>query len=77
MNFGEALEQLKAGHKVQRVGWNGAGMHLAIQFCDEHSKMTHSYFIIITIPECKEGTRLLPWQPSQVDLLADDWNIVD
>lgn len=28
MNFGEALEALKAGKKVARAGWNGKGMYL-------------------------------------------------
>ena len=30
MNFGEALEALKNGHKVQRKGWNGKGMWLVL-----------------------------------------------
>lgn len=28
MNFGEALENLKAGKKVARKGWNGKGMFI-------------------------------------------------
>lgn len=28
MNFGEALELLKQGKKVSRIGWNGKGMFL-------------------------------------------------
>ena len=28
MNFGWAIEQLKAGNKVTRKGWNGKGMYL-------------------------------------------------
>ncbi len=28
MNFGQALEAIKAGHNVARRGWNGKGMHL-------------------------------------------------
>lgn len=28
MNFGEALQALKEGKKVQREGWNGKGMFL-------------------------------------------------
>ena len=28
MNFGEALEALKAGKKVAREGWNGKGMYI-------------------------------------------------
>lgn len=29
MNFGQALEAVKAGAKVQRAGWNGKGMWIA------------------------------------------------
>lgn len=75
MNFSEALERLKAGIKVQRDGWNGKGMVLEAQFPDEHSKMTHPY-LFMTIPDCEEGIRRLPWQPAQVDLFAEDWSIV-
>ena len=28
MNFGEALEAMKAGKKISRAGWNGKGMYL-------------------------------------------------
>lgn len=31
MNFGQALEALKAGHLVQRSGWNGKGMFVVKQ----------------------------------------------
>lgn len=30
LNFGQALEALKAGKKVAREGWNGKGMWLAL-----------------------------------------------
>ena len=30
MNFGEAVEYLKAGEKVARSGWNGKGMFVAM-----------------------------------------------
>lgn len=30
MNFGQALEALKAGKRVARVGWNGNGMWLRL-----------------------------------------------
>jgi hypothetical protein len=76
MNFGDALHELKAGRRVAREGWNGNGMHLEAQVPDEHSKMTHPY-LFMTIPECQEGTRLLPWQPAQVDIFAGDWVVVD
>ena len=28
MNYGDALQLLKAGEKLQRKGWNGAGMYI-------------------------------------------------
>ena len=31
MNFSEALDFLKQGSKIQRVGWNGKGMWLVLQ----------------------------------------------
>ena len=74
MNFGQAIEALKAGKKVARDGWNGKGMWLNAQFPDEDSKMTHPYLYMI-IPDCIEGIRRLPWQPAQVDLFAEDWEI--
>jgi hypothetical protein len=30
MNFGQALDALKAGRKVARAGWNGRGMWLVL-----------------------------------------------
>jgi len=76
MTFGLAIEALKQGKKVARAGWNGNGMYLEAQFPDERSKMTHLY-LFMTIPECKEGTRRIPWQPAQVDLFGEDWSIVE
>lgn len=76
LNFGLATEAAKKGFKLARRGWNGSGMHLEAQIPDKHSKMTHPY-LFMTIPECEEGTRRLPWQPAQVDVFAEDWYIVE
>ena len=75
MTFGQAMEELKEGKALEREGWNGKGMTLKAQFPDENSKMTHPY-LYMTIPDCQEGTRLLPWQPAQVDLFSEDWRVV-
>ena len=72
MKFGDALELVKEGGKVARPGWNGSGMYLQAQFPDRGSKITFPY-LYLTVPECEEGTRLLPWQPAQVDLFQEDW----
>lgn len=80
MTFGNALEALKQGEQVARIGWNGKGMWLNLQRPDEHSKMTLPY-IYIEYPVNPEhhvypnGSRV-PWIASQSDVLAEDWFIV-
>jgi hypothetical protein len=77
-NFSKALEILRAtvagaqGPRVQRTGWNGKGMWLALQRPDEHSKMSLPYIYMKTA----DG-KLVPWLASQTDLLSDDWVIVN
>jgi len=67
-NFGQALDKLDSGYKVQREGWNGKGMWIALQRPDEHSKMTLPYIYMSTA----QGD-LVPWLASQTDILAEDW----
>lgn len=69
-NFGWAIEELKSGGKVQRAGWNGKGMWLALQVPDAHSKMNLPYMSTVT-------GQLVPWLASQTDVLAEDWGIVE
>lgn len=71
VKFGEAIELLKQGFRVSRTGWNGKGMHLALQEPDEHSKMTLPYIYMYTA----QGDRV-PWLASQTDLLSEDWIVV-
>lgn len=81
MNFGQAIEALKAGEKVARSGWNGKGMWLRLYdpYLDEE-------FPISEIEPC-EGTparwigmktsdnKFIPWLASQTDILEEDWEI--
>lgn len=69
LNFGEALQVLKAGGRVQRAGWNGKGMWLMLQVPDQHSKMTLPYIYMSTVTK-----DLVPWLASQTDVLAEDWS---
>jgi hypothetical protein len=75
-DFSNALSALKLGLKVQRSGWNGAGLWLELQRPDEHSKMTLPY-IFLTYPDDAKTTpgARVPWLASQTDLLADDWRV--
>ena len=78
MNFGKALDALKAGQKVCRTGWNGAGLWLELQVPDAHSKMTLPY-IFMSYPDTAKTTpgARVPWLASQTDMLAEDWIIVE
>lgn len=68
MCFATALDQLKAGRRVARAGWNGAGQSVQMQRPDAHSKMSLPYLYIRTV----KGD-LVPWVASQTDILAEDW----
>ena len=63
MNFGEAIEALKKGERVARIGWNGRNMWIAAQYPKEY----------ISNPIGKK----FPWNASQQDLFAEDWVILD
>lgn len=75
MDFGQALELLKLGHRVFRTGWNGKNIWICLQAPDAESKMTLPYLYIeypVGHPAYPEGSRV-PWLASQTDLLSDDW----
>lgn len=71
MDFGSAIESLKSGHSVSRIGWNGSGMYLKLQIPDEYSKMRKPYIYMSPV----DG-EFVPWVASQTDILADDWSII-
>lgn len=71
LDFGAALDALKAGEVVARKGWNGRGMWLKLQVPDPNSKMTLPYIYMKTATN-----DLVPWLASQTDMLAEDWMVV-
>ena len=68
--IGWAVKQMQNGYAVQRSGWNGKNMYVALQLPDSNSKMTELYVYMRTA----QGG-LIPWLCSQADLLATDWGI--
>lgn len=70
--IGWAVKEMQDGAKVQRSGWNGKGMWLALQVPDAHSKMRHPYVYLRAA-----DAKLIPWNCSQADLLATDWQIIE
>lgn len=77
-SFSTALEAVKQGKSIQRLGWNGRGLLVKAQFPDEHSKMSLPY-LYIEYPfdaEITPGIRC-PWLASQTDIMAEDWRIIE
>lgn len=90
MNFGEILEELKNGKRAERLGWNGKGLYVVLQkgypngipINKNTSEATgiaegticifSPYFMIKSI-----DNSFVPWLPSQTDILAEDWNLVN
>lgn len=88
MNFGQAIEALKAGKKVARSGWNGKGMFLVLDPGSTVNELREGSAYhkagltgAITINphiDMKTATgEMQPgWLASQTDMLADDWSEV-
>lgn len=83
MNFGKAIEVLKAGQMVRRTGWNGKGMHLYLE--DGFSMpirggafkgSVRQYEPVICMFTAQQKHQP-GWLASQADMLADDWETVD
>lgn len=84
MTFGQAIEAMKREHYVQRRGWNGKGLRLALVGpggCMEHgfTEVSTLPYIVIIYPQDAQNTpgAIVPWLASQTDMLAEDWQIVE
>lgn len=80
MNFGQALEALKAGERVSRAGWNGKGMWIAL--IHPGNAMFTKFGSGLPMQPCigmkTVAEEMQPgWLASQADILAEDWGIVE
>lgn len=87
MNFGEALELVKSGHKIKRSGWNGANQFVikAGGYTVSEARPGSDYaragivgdFTIAPHLDLKntQGVMQPGWVPSQGDLFAEDWEV--
>lgn len=90
MDFGGALRALKSGYLVARFGWSGRGMAIAYQpgypdgvptnkntaaawHIKEGTLFRQQPYLQI---RCVDGTYQM-YNPSQTDVLAEDWYVVD
>ena len=85
-DFGRALELLKEGKKVCRLGWNGQGMFIMLQpgstvkgnmMRNEPAKEFYGDSDVVIQPhidmKAADGSYTVGWTASQVDMLAEDW----
>lgn len=86
ITFSKALDALKEGKRVARIGWNGKGMFVFL--------VPGSTFKVNRAPLLgiyPEGTEInyhahidmktadnmiVPWLASQTDILAEDWEVL-
>lgn len=74
MNFSQAFKEAENGNGIQREDWNGKGLIVRAQFPDENSKMGVPY---LYIDAHALGGKNAPWVPSQTDMFAKDWRVVE
>lgn len=83
MDIGEAVKALKTNKLVAREGWNGKGMHIYLE--DGYAMKVRGglykgserrYDPVICLYTAQK-THQPGWLPSQADMLADDWQIVE
>jgi hypothetical protein len=87
LNFGQALDALKAGARVARRGWNGKHMFVylvpanrypaqtaaAKAFFGEAGMVPYNAYLALKGADDTVST----WAPSGSDALAEDWHVLD
>nr|DAO08242.1 MAG TPA: Protein of unknown function (DUF2829) [Caudoviricetes sp.] len=80
LTFGDALEALKIGKKVARIGWNGKGMYLYLadgKLLTEEIGDGSYPFTDTVVMKTADNKYCIGWLASQTDMLAEDWHIVE
>jgi hypothetical protein len=83
LSFGHALVALRAGQKLSRKGWNGAGLYVEacyFAYPDASTDKQKLPFLALHYPagsNAYPNGAIIPWAASQTDVLANDWQIVE
>jgi hypothetical protein len=88
LSFSTALEAVKDGKRIEREGWNGKGMYLALvdggyEVFDMPNVMAYqaiNHYGLRLLPWIGMKTAddgFVPWLASQTDLLASDWHVLE
>ncbi|HEF1853649.1 DUF2829 domain-containing protein [Bacillus thuringiensis] len=89
MDFGQAIEAVRAGEKISRKGWNGKNMFVVYQKgypdgipCNKQTAEAlgiNEGDLFKVRPylqlRCADGTHAM-WSPSTSDALAEDWVVL-
>ena len=83
MDFGQAIDAIKRGHKAAREGWNGKNQYIEIA---SNISYTNADGYTVNADHSAIGNKAiafvgtscvqLGWLASQADMLAEDWKIV-
>lgn len=83
MDFGHAIEAVKARKKVSRAGWNGKNQYIELATCVSYKNAVGE---IVNVNHDALGNNAiafvgtsgvqLGWLASQADMLAEDWQIL-
>lgn len=68
MDFSKALESIKDNRRMQRSGWNGKGMYVALFTPSKNAETVLPYIYMKTA-----NNKIVPWLASQTDLMSNDW----
>lgn len=93
VNFGKAIEALKDGKMVSRIGWNGKGMFLfqadildygaqekvmeVLKPINDSIKETSRFSGNTIVMKSADDKLVFGWLASQTDLIASDWCILN
>ena len=84
MDFGQAIQRLKNGMRVQREGWNGKNQYIELAtnisyknvkgevVNAEHEAIGNKAIAFVGTSGVQLG-----WLASQADMLAEDWRIAE
>ncbi|MGE1023589.1 Thoeris anti-defense Tad2 family protein [Bacillus sp. GMs2/2] len=70
MTFGKAFEEVKKGKGMRLPHWSN-DVVIRAQFPDEHSKMTAPYLYV------KSRFGRVPWKETNIELFAENWEVVE
>ena len=83
MDFGKAIEAVKAGKRVSRAGWNGKGQYIELATCVSYKNAAGEIINVNHQALCNNAIAFvgtsgvqLGWLASQADMLAEDWQIL-